>query len=120
MRVKNYGPANCNKIFCIHKRKYHLQTNKTQTPAQTPRGTFFAHVHSSRHSYHIFEFFNYRSVFSVGRDSSVSAETRYGLDDQGIESRWGGEIFPSCPDQPWGPPCTMGTKPFPEGKAAGT
>jgi len=26
---------------------------------------------------------------SVGRDSSVGIETRYGLDGQGIESRWG-------------------------------
>ena len=29
----------------------------------------------------------------MGRDSSVGIATRYGLDDPGIESRWGGVIF---------------------------
>ena len=35
--------------------------------------------------------------------SSVGIATGYGLDGQGIESRWGGEIFRTCPDRPWGP-----------------
>jgi hypothetical protein len=34
----------------------------------------------------------YPSV-GVGRDSSVGIATRYGLDDPGIESRWGARFF---------------------------
>jgi hypothetical protein len=40
----------------------------------------------------------------VSRDSSVGIATGYGLDGPGIESQWGGEIFRTCPDQPWAPP----------------
>jgi len=40
------------------------------------------------------------SHHNVGRDSSVRTATRYRLDDQGIESQWGG-IFGICPDRPW-------------------
>jgi len=29
--------------------------------------------------------------------------TGHGLDGPGIESRWGGEIFRTCQDRPWGP-----------------
>jgi hypothetical protein len=29
----------------------------------------------------------------------VGIETRYGLEDPGIESRWGGEIFRTRPDR---------------------
>jgi hypothetical protein len=36
----------------------------------------------------------------MGRDSSVGIITRYGLDGPGIESRWGDEIFRTCPDRP--------------------
>ena len=39
----------------------------------------------------------------MGRDNSVSIATGYGLDGPGIESWWGGEIFRTCPDRPWGP-----------------
>ena len=39
----------------------------------------------------------------MGRNSSVGIATRYGLDCQGIESRWG-EIFRTRPDRPWVPP----------------
>jgi hypothetical protein len=39
----------------------------------------------------------------VGRDSSVSVTTRYGLDGLGIESRWGGEIFRTRSGRPWSP-----------------
>jgi len=44
--------------------------------------------------------------------------TGYGLDSPGIESRWGGEIFRSCPDRPWGPPSLLynGYRVFPGGK----
>jgi hypothetical protein len=42
-------------------------------------------------------------VFKPGQDSSVDIVTRYGLDDPGIESQWGGEIFCVFPDHPWGP-----------------
>jgi hypothetical protein len=38
------------------------------------------------------------------RDSSVGPGTRYGLDGPGIESRWGGEIFRTCPDRAWSRP----------------
>ena len=40
------------------------------------------------------------------RCSSVVIATGYGLDDPGIESRWG-EIFRTCPDRPWGPPSLL-------------
>ena len=58
---------------------------------------------------------------SCGRDSSVGIATRYGLDGPGIESRWGGEIFRTRPDWPWGPPSLLynGYRVFPGGKAAG-
>ena len=57
----------------------------------------------------------------MGRDSSVGIATRYGLDGQGIESRWGDEIFRTRPDRPWGPPSLLynGYRVFPGGKAAG-
>ena len=42
-----------------------------------------------------------------GRVSSVGIATRYGLDGPGIESRWGGEIFLTRPDRPWGPPSLL-------------
>jgi len=32
--------------------------------------------------------------------SSVGIATGYGLNGPGIESRWGGEIFRTCPDRP--------------------
>jgi len=32
----------------------------------------------------------------------VSIATRYILDGPGIESQWGGDIFHTCPHQPWG------------------
>jgi hypothetical protein len=52
--------------------------------------------------------------------SSVGIATGYGLDDLGIESRWG-KIFRKRPDRPWGPPSLLynGYRVFPEGKAAG-
>ena len=46
-----------------------------------------------------------------GPGSSVGIATGYGLDGPGIESR-GGEIFRTCPDQPWGS-YTVGTGSFP-------
>ena len=60
--------------------------------------------------------------FSVGgRDSSVGIATRYWLDGPGIKSRWGGEIFRTRPERPWGPPSLLynGYRVFPGGKAAG-
>ena len=56
-----------------------------------------------------------------GRESSVGIATRYGLDGPGIESRWGGEIFRTRPDLPWGPPSLLynGYQVFSGGKAAG-
>jgi len=52
-----------------------------------------------------------------GLGSTVGIATDYGLDDPGIESWWG-EIFCTCPDQPWGPhsPLYNGYQVFPEGK----
>ena len=50
--------------------------------------------------------------------SSVGIATGYGLDGPGIESRWGGEIFRTCPERPWGPPSLLynGYRFFPGGK----
>ena len=56
----------------------------------------------------------------MGRDSSVSIATRYGLDGPGIECRWG-KIFRTRPDWPWSPPnsYTVGTGSFPGVKRPG-
>jgi hypothetical protein len=53
-----------------------------------------------------------------GLASVVGVATGYGLDDPGIESRWEGEIFRTCPDRPWGPPNLLyiGYRVFPGGK----
>ena len=40
---------------------------------------------------------------NLGPGSVVGIATGYGLDGPGIESRWGGEIFRTCPDRTWGP-----------------
>jgi hypothetical protein len=52
--------------------------------------------------------------------SSVNIATGYGLEGLGIESRFGGggEIFRTCPDQPWGPPSLLynGYRVFPGGR----
>jgi hypothetical protein len=53
----------------------------------------------------------------TGRGGSVGIATRYGLEGPGIESRWGGHIFRTCPDGPWGPQWVTGL--FPGGKVAG-
>jgi hypothetical protein len=60
-------------------------------------------------------------VTCVGRESSVGTATRCGLDGPGIESRWGGRIFCTHPDQPWGPTSLLynGYRVFPGGKVAG-
>jgi hypothetical protein len=52
-----------------------------------------------------------------GLGSVVDIATGYGLDGPGIESQWG-EIFRTCPDQPWGPPSLLynGYWLFPGGK----
>jgi len=52
-----------------------------------------------------------------GPGSVVGIATAYGLDDPGIESRWG-EIFRTSPDRPWGPPSLLYNeyRVFPEGK----
>ena len=58
------------------------------------------------------------TVIKVGRGSSVGKATGYRLDGPGIESRWGGEIFRTRPDRPWGPPNLLysGYLVFPGGK----
>jgi hypothetical protein len=57
----------------------------------------------------------------VGRDSSVSIVTRYGLDGPGIEFRWGRDFpHPSRPTLgPTQPPIQWVPGLFPGGKAAG-
>jgi len=52
-----------------------------------------------------------------GPSTVVGIATAYGLDDPGIESRWG-EIFHTSPDRPWGPPNLLynGYGVFPGGK----
>jgi hypothetical protein len=42
-----------------------------------------------------------------GPGSVVGIATGYGVDGPVIESRWGGEIFRTCPDRPWGPPSLL-------------
>ena len=51
----------------------------------------------------------------LGRDSSVGIATRYGLDGQGIESRWGERFSAPVQTGPGACPssCTMGTGSFP-------
>ena len=55
-----------------------------------------------------------------GRVGSVGLATCYRLDGPGIESRWGGEIFRTRPDRPWGPPSLLynGYRVFPGSKSA--
>ena len=50
----------------------------------------------------------------VGRDSSVSVVTRYGLDGAGIESRWGARFSAPVQTGPGAHPAsyTMGTGSF--------
>jgi hypothetical protein len=57
----------------------------------------------------------------TGWDSSVGIANGYGLDGPGIESLWGGGIFRTRPDRPWGPPSLLynGYRVFSGGKAAG-
>ena len=54
---------------------------------------------------------------NLSRDSVVSIATRYGLEGQGIESRWG-EFFRTYPDRLRGPPSLLynGYRVFPGGK----
>ena len=51
--------------------------------------------------YHILYYIIYYIIYILfmGRDSSLGIATRYRLDGQGIESRWGGEIFRTRPDR---------------------
>ena len=46
-------------------------------------------------------------IHACGPGSLVGIASGYGLDGPGIESRWGGEIFRTCPDRPWGPPSLL-------------
>ena len=57
---------------------------------------------------------------SVGRDSAVGIATRYGLDGQGIESRWGPD-FPHPSRPALGPtqPSVQWVPGFSRGKEAG-
>ena len=52
--------------------------------------------------------FNIEDIYDNHRPgSSVGIETGYKLDGPGIESRWGGNIFRTCPDRPWGSPSLL-------------
>jgi hypothetical protein len=42
-----------------------------------------------------------------GPGSVVGIATGYGLDGPGIEFRWGGKIFRTYSDRPWGPPSLL-------------
>jgi hypothetical protein len=57
------------------------------------------------------------TVVFCGPSSSVGVTTGYELDGPGIECQWG-EIFHTCPDQPWGPPSLLYNEyqVFPRGK----
>ena len=69
------------------------------------------------HPHYLLNIADYISVIS-GPGSSVGVETDYGLDGPWIESRWGCEIFRTCPDRPWGPPSLLynGYRVFPGSK----
>jgi hypothetical protein len=69
-----------------------------------------------------FGHYNLLLHLTVRRDSSVGIMTRYELDGAGIESRWGDDIFYTCPDRPWGPPSLLYSwyQVFSRGKAVGT
>ena len=43
------------------------------------------------------------STSTCGLGSVLGIATGYGLDGPGIESRWGCEIFRTCPDRSWDP-----------------
>jgi len=43
----------------------------------------------------------------MGSDSVVGKVARYRLDSLGIKSWWGGEIFCTHPNWPWGPPSLL-------------
>jgi hypothetical protein len=60
----------------------------------------------------------YKNHLSPAPGSLVSIVTGYELDGPGIESRWGGEIFHTCPDLPCGPPSLIynGYRVVPGGK----
>jgi len=53
-----------------------------------------------------------------GPGSVVGIATGYVLDGPGSESRWGGEIFRTCPNRSWGPPSLLynGYRVHPGGK----
>jgi len=63
----------------------------------------------------------YLTATLVGPDSSVGVATPYRLNGLGIESRWGGQIFRTCPDRSWRPPNNLFNKyrVFPGDKVAG-
>jgi hypothetical protein len=77
--------------------------------------------HSTRLLYLVDEICLEYCYCGVGRDSSVGIATRYGLDDPGIESRWGWDfLHPSRPTLgPTQPPVQWVPGLFPGGKAAG-
>jgi hypothetical protein len=68
----------------------------------------------------LFNFFPASPLFYMARDSSVSIETRYGLEVR-ESNPCGREISRTHPDRPWGPPNLLynGYRVFPWGKAAG-
>jgi hypothetical protein len=62
-----------------------------------------------------------RTMRSMGRDSAVGIDTRYGLEGPGIESRWGARFFSVVQTVPVAHPACyiMGTEYFPEVKRPG-
>jgi len=62
--------------------------------------------------------FKHRWDIYCAPGSIIGTVTGYGLDDPGIKSWWGGKIFRTCPDRPWGPPSSLynGYRVFPGGK----
>jgi hypothetical protein len=91
MRVKNYGPANCNKILCTHKLKYHSQTNKTQTPAQTQRGTFHVHTYAPHATHTVYLDFLITEQYFLWAGIAQSVHRRaMGWTIMGSNLGWGG------------------------------
>ena len=82
-----------------------------------PCGGFRTHNDTARLLY-LRQAFSSVLTQSSGPGSVVGIATSYRLDGLGIESRWGGEIFRTSPDRPWGPPSLLYNRyrVFPGGK----
>jgi len=59
----------------------------------------YIYIYIYIYSYSYSHLHTYLLTYLRRRDSSVGIATRYGMNIPGIESRWGSEIFRTCPDR---------------------